>query len=86
MITLSEDENEFLMNLNYQISVQDRFFKKIPEFQKQIDFLDCKVGLKESVAVLKRNYETKRRTKAYRTIVSELEDMIELDKKRRQKA
>lgn len=83
MIELSEEKNKFLNNLNYQISTRDRFFKKIPQFQEKIDYLDFKVGLKESISALKRNYEEKRRTQAYRTIVGELKELIEKDKQRR---
>ncbi len=86
MIELSEEKNKFLTNLNYQISTRDRFFKKIPTFQEKIDLLDFKVGLKESMAALKRNYSEKRRTQAYRTIIGELKGIIELDKQRRQKS
>jgi len=79
---VKEEKNEFLKNLNYQINIHDTFFKKIPLFHEQLNTLNFKITLKESMNNLKRSYETERRRRVYSSIVSELEDMIK--KKRNQ--
>jgi hypothetical protein len=83
---LSQEESKFLTNLNYQISTRDHFLKKIPQFHEKIEMLDFKIGLKESISVLKKSYQEKRRTQVYRTIVGELKDLIEKNNQRRQKS
>ncbi len=82
---MTEVENKFLDFLNYRISQKDSFFKKVPEFQKQIEEMDFKIGLKESMLRVKQNIEVQRRKATYKTIVEELNDLIKKNKDKKKK-
>ena len=73
---LIEEESKFVDNLNFQIAQKDSFLKKIPKFQKQINLLDFKLGLKESILSMKKNFEATQRRSAYQSIVDELDYLI----------
>ena len=70
-------ENGFLKNLNYQICKKYGFFNKIPKFQKALSELDCKISKKETLLILRNNFESKRRRDIYKVILNELNDLIE---------
>ena len=80
MIELIEEnrieKNNFLESLNYQISKKDPFFRKIPEFQKQLEEIDFRIGLKESALKIKKGFEDLQRRSSYGVIIKELNDLI----------
>ena len=69
-----EEKTNFLFSLNYQISLKDRFYKKIPNFREQINRCN------KSINILQEKFEGIRRRCAYKTLLSEFKDIIEKKK------
>jgi len=70
---LVEDKNEFLINLEYQISINERSeltYKKIPVFTEQLKQFD------KSVMDLRERFERIHLREKYQIIITELEDLI----------
>jgi len=76
MILLHGEESNFLNFLNHQINQRESFFKKIPQFKRQINLLDFKLSLKESILKIRREFENRRKKSIYRTVIAELDDLI----------
>ncbi|MFW9940176.1 MAG: hypothetical protein ACFFBC_02760 [Promethearchaeota archaeon] len=73
-----EVENNFLENLEYQISVIERSeeaYKKIPVFTEQLKLFD------NSVTNLRDKFEKIHLRDKYQIIIEELEDLIKQSKK-----
>jgi len=75
---LVEVKNEFLINLEYQISINERSeltYKKIPVFTEQLKQFD------KSVMDLRERFERIHLREKYKIIITELEDLISHSKK-----
>ena len=69
--------HEFLDNLNYQICKLYSFYKKIPEFNKQLDKLELEINSKEaSLKEMQRHFDEIRIREVYKTVVREYEDLL----------
>ncbi len=78
MILLPEVENNFLENLEYQISILEKSeeaYKKIPVFAEQLKLFD------NSVMNLRDKFEKIHLRDKYQIIIEELEDLIKQSKK-----
>ena len=78
MIILVEAKNEFLVNLEYQISINERSelaYKRIPVFTEQLKQFD------KSVMDLREKFEKIHLREKYQLIITELEDLISHSKK-----
>ena len=78
MILLTEVENNFLENLEYQISIIDKTeesYKKIPVFTEQLKQFD------NSVMDLRGNLEKIHIRDKYQIIITELEELLQQSKK-----
>ncbi len=78
MILLTEVENNFLENLEYQISIIDKTeesYKKIPVFTEQLKQFD------NSVMDLREKLEKIHIRDKYHIIITELEELIQQSKK-----
>jgi len=78
MILLTEVENNFLENLEYQISIIDKTeesYKKIPVFTEQLKQFD------KSVMNLREKFEKIHLRDKYQIIITELEELIQQSKK-----
>jgi len=77
-IELDIDRNhEFVDNLNYQIGKLYPFYKKIPEFNKQLDKLELEINLKEtSLKEIQRHFDEIRIREVYKTVVREYEELL----------
>ena len=76
---LIENENKFLENLEYQISMKENSYKnlkKIPVFAEQVKQFD------KAVVSLKKKFEKIRLRDKYQVIITELEDLIKQSKKK----
>jgi len=70
-------DHEFVENLNYQIGKLYPFYKKIPEFNKQLDNLELEINLKEaSLKEIQRHFDGIRIREVYKTVVREYEDLL----------
>ncbi|MFW9897721.1 MAG: hypothetical protein ACFFDO_00475 [Candidatus Thorarchaeota archaeon] len=75
--TKFEEENNFLVNLQYQIIRKYyRFYKKIPEYHDKLDNLNFKLKLKESIQKIRRKFEMTQKRKNYAAVVSEFEYLL----------
>ena len=72
-----KEENNYLENLNHQISQKYRFYRNIPEYNKKLDDLDFKLQLKESIYEIRKKFEMAQIRRNYATVVSEFQDLIE---------
>ncbi len=64
-------------NLNYQIGKLYSFYKKIPEFNKQLDKLELEINLKEaSLKELQSHFDEIRIREVYKTVVREYEELL----------
>lgn len=73
MMYLTEVENKFLENLEYQISIKEESretFKKIPVFTEQVMQFD------KSVVDLTEKFQKIRLRDKYQIIISELDNLI----------
>jgi len=78
MILLTEVENNFLENLEYQISIIDKTeesYKKIPLFTEQLKQFD------NSVMDLREKLEKIHIRDKYQIIITELEELLQQSKK-----
>ena len=78
MILLTEVENNFLENLEYQISIIDKTeesYKKIPVFTEQLKQFD------NSVMDLREKLEKIHIRDKYQIIITELEELLQQSKK-----
>ena len=78
MILLTEVENNFLENLEYQISMienSEESYKKIPVFTEQLKQFD------KSVMDLREKFEKIHLRDKYQIIITELEELIQQSKK-----
>lgn len=72
-----DGDHEFLDNLNYQIGKLYSFYKKIPEFDKQLDKIELEINLKEaSLKEIQRHFDGIRIREVYKTVVREYEDLL----------
>ena len=70
-------DHEFLDNLNYQIGKLYSFYKKIPEFDKQLDKIELEINLKEaSLKEIQRHFDGIRIREVYKTVIREYEDLL----------
>jgi hypothetical protein len=77
MIILTEVKNNFLENLEYQISMienTEEVYKRIPVFTEQLKDFD------NSVLDLKAKFEKIHLRDKYQIIITELEDLIKKSK------
>jgi hypothetical protein len=77
MIVLTEVENRFLENLEYQISMIENtedVYRKIPVFTEQLQEFD------HSVMDLKAKFEKIHLRDKYQIIITELEELIKKSK------
>lgn len=78
MILLTEVENNFLENLEYQISIIDKSeetYKKIPVFAEKLKQFD------NSVMDLREKFDKIHLRDKYQIIITELEELIQQSKK-----
>lgn len=78
LIILTEVKNNFLENLEYQISMiekNDENYKKIPVFTEQLKQFD------KSVMDLSKKFDKIHLRDKYQIIISELEELIQQAKK-----
>jgi len=78
MILLTEVKNNFLENLEYQISIienAEESYKKIPVFTEQLKQFD------KSVMDLRGKFEKIHLRDKYQIIITELEELIQQSKK-----
>ena len=77
-IELDIDRNhEFLYNLNYQIGKLYSFFKKIPEFNKQLDKLELEINSKKAnFKEIQRHFDEIRIREVYKTVVREFKELL----------
>jgi len=69
--------HEFVYNLSYQIGKLNSFYKKIPEFSKQLDILELEFDLKEaSIKEMQRHFDEIRIREVYKTVVREYEELL----------
>ncbi len=70
-------DHEFVDNLNYQIGKLYSFYKKIPEFNKQLDKLEIEFNLKEaSLKETQKHFDEIRIREVYKTVVREYEELL----------
>lgn len=77
MMLLIEEENTFLENLEYQISLKENTYKtlkKIPVFTEQVKKFD------NSVIDLTNKFEKIRLRDKYQIIITELDNLIKTSK------
>ena len=77
MMYLTEVENKFLKNLEYQISIKEEnydTFKKIPVFTEQVKQFD------KSVMNLTEKFQKIRLRDKYHIIITELDNLIKNSK------
>jgi hypothetical protein len=71
-----EGYNQFIQNLNYQISKTCGFYKKIPTFYEKLADFENAFNERESMLLFKCKFEGKRSRDAYKIIMQELEEVI----------
>lgn len=70
-------DHEFVYNLSYQIGKLNSFYKKIPEFSKQLDILELEFDLKEaSIKEMQRHFDEIRIREVYKTVIREYEELL----------
>ena len=70
-------DHEFVDNLNYQIGKLYSFYKKIPEFNKQLDKLELEINVKETnLKEMQRDFYEIRIREVYKTVIREYEELL----------
>ena len=72
-----KEKNNYLENLQHQITQKYRFYRNIPEYHNKLDDLDFKLQLKESIYEIRKKFEMAQIRRNYATVVSEFQDLIE---------
>ena len=72
-----DGDHEFVDNLNYQIGKLYSFYKKIPEFNKQLDKLELEINVKETnLKEIQRHFDEIRIREVYKTVIREYEELL----------
>jgi len=77
MIELEVESNRYLDNLDFQINKICSYYKKVPEFHRELEEINYQINLKElDLEDFKKHFEEIRLRKIYKTVIQEYKDLL----------